>query len=76
MTNTPKVVERDCASVSELWDLLSPAGGEFDQSGRQVIFRRQRESIARRWACSKRSIACGFPAWGTLRSVCDSSIAN
>jgi hypothetical protein len=41
------VVEIDCTSVSEFWDLLSPAGGKFDQSGRHFIFRGQRDST---WA--------------------------
>jgi hypothetical protein len=39
-----KISEVDCNSIDELWNLLSPAGGKFDQPGRQFIFRGQRES--------------------------------
>jgi hypothetical protein len=44
MTSNPTIVEINCSAVAELWELLSPAGGKFDQSGRQFIFRGQRDS--------------------------------
>jgi FRG domain len=42
--STLHVVEIDCGSLNELWDLLSPSGAKFDQPGRQFIFRGQRDS--------------------------------
>lgn len=47
MNPAPKVVEIACSSVGELWDLLSPAGGKFDQYGHHFLFRGQRDST---WA--------------------------
>jgi hypothetical protein len=45
----PPVIETRCTSVDELWQIVSPAGGRFDQHerGSAFIFRGQRDS---RWA--------------------------
>jgi len=47
MTESATIVEVTCNSIDELWNLLSPAGGQFDQDGRHFLFRGQRDST---WA--------------------------